>query len=236
MTELKAAMKSLEVHYQPIVAASDLSIIGHEALVRVPALSGGPLALFALAERAGLASLRRLTRLIRAAVAAAMERMAPDMLVFVNLHPEELWDDELFSPACPLFAHRRRVVLELSERARFPEAVRAHWRMEGLRTLGYTVAMDDFGTGHAELLTLAEIGPDVVKLDRSMIRDRTEPERPGRALGAIAAMCRTLDIRIVAEGIETESERRRAVNAGCQLLQGYLFARPAFPPLASLAR
>ena len=227
-------MKSLQIQYQPIVAASDLRVVGQEALVRAPSLPGGPLALFELAEGLGPAYLRRLTRAIRAAVAAAVELLSPGVRMFVNLHPEELWDDELFSPACPLFAFRRRVVLELTERTRFPEAARAHWRLAGLRTLGYGVAMDDFGTGHAELFTLAELGPDVVKLDRSMVRDHADSNRRSRALPAITAMCRRLDTQLVAEGIETESEHRRAVDAGCEMLQGFLFARPTFPPLAAV--
>lgn len=105
------------------------------------------------------------------------------------------------------------------------------------RELGFTTAIDDFGTGHAGLLLLAEIQPDVIKLDMDIVRG-VDSSAPRQAIvEAMVSLCRRLRIGLVAEGIETDAELRMLRGLGVRLSQGYLLGRPAigqlsaFPPL-----
>ena len=102
-----------------------------------------------------------------------------------------------------------------------------------LQRLGVSIAIDDFGTGYSSLAYLRDLPIDSVKIDRSFVRDLDSPLRgPQFALAlieAIARLAQHLDLEVVAEGIETESQRRLLQDLGCQLGQGYLFAKP-MPP------
>ena len=96
-----------------------------------------------------------------------------------------------------------------------------------LRRLGYRIAVDDLGAGYAALGALAMLEPDVVKLDMSLVRDLDRHPTKRRVVGAIATLCRELGSKVVAEGVETAIERKVLVELGIDLLQGYLFAKPA---------
>ncbi|MDP9085762.1 MAG: EAL domain-containing protein [Pseudomonadota bacterium] len=105
------------------------------------------------------------------------------------------------------------------------------------RELGFTSAIDDFGTGNAGLALLAEIQPDVVKLDMEIVRG-VDSNTPRQAIvEAMVGLCRRLRISLIAEGIETDAELRMLRGLGVRLAQGYLLGRPAigqlsaFPPL-----
>jgi EAL domain-containing protein (putative c-di-GMP-specific phosphodiesterase class I) len=99
-------------------------------------------------------------------------------------------------------------------------------RMQELKKLGVSLAIDDFGTGYSSLSTLRRFPLSRLKIDRSFIADI--PEKPGdmAITSAIVSLGRTLDLEVVAEGVETEEQARFLEGAGCELLQGYLFARP----------
>src|SRR5439155_7477737 len=94
------------------------------------------------------------------------------------------------------------------------------------------IAVDDLGAGYAALGALASLEPEIVKLDMSLVRDIDRHATKRRVVAAIATLCRELGGRVVAEGVETEAERDTVLGAGVELLQGYLYARPArgFPP------
>jgi EAL domain-containing protein (putative c-di-GMP-specific phosphodiesterase class I) len=96
-----------------------------------------------------------------------------------------------------------------------------------LRKLGYRIAVDDLGAGYAALGALATLEPEIVKLDMSLIRDLDRHPTKRRVVAAIASLCRELGGRVVAEGVETEAEYTAVVDAGIDLIQGYLLAKPA---------
>jgi EAL domain-containing protein (putative c-di-GMP-specific phosphodiesterase class I) len=169
---------------------------------------------------------QHLGRTVRAAVAVAAAHAPPDTLLFVNVHGLELTDEELFATEAVLSQHARRVVLEITERTSVDPAVGSS-RVAMLRRLGYRIAVDDLGAGYAALGALATLEPDVVKLDMSLVRDLDLHPTKRRIVTAIAGLCRELGSRIVAEGVETEGEKTACIDAGVDLLQGYLFARPA---------
>lgn len=227
---LTRALASLWMAHQPIVDWSKRTVYGYEALMRFaePALPH-PGALLAAAER--LSRIHEVGRTVRAAIAVASLDAPPDASIFVNLHARDLLDDDLFAPQ-GLGRLASRVVLEITERATLDEVRDLRERMQRLRALGYRIAVDDLGAGYAGLTSFAQLEPDIVKLDMSLIRDVDKEPTKRRLITAITGVCRDMGIKVVAEGIETVGERDAIVDLGCDLLQGYLFARPGrgFPP------
>ena len=98
--------------------------------------------------------------------------------------------------------------------------------LRGLRKMGLTIAIDDFGTGHSSLAYLRRLPVDVLKIDRAFVQDMDGDEDAHAIVRTILGLSRTLALRTVAEGVETEQQALLLKEAGCDLLQGYLFARP----------
>jgi EAL domain-containing protein (putative c-di-GMP-specific phosphodiesterase class I) len=226
-----SALSSLLTLYQPIVSAADGSVYGWEALVRSaePALPT-PQALFEAAERLG--RLEELGRAIRADVAANVALLGGQGSVFVNIHPHDLADDQLFSRAMPLTAAAGAVVFEITERASLERIGDVTARVRALRRMGFRIAIDDLGAGYAGLTTFAELHPDVAKLDMSLVRGVDHEPIKRKLIGSMAALCRELGILVVAEGVETAAEAEAVKGLGCDLLQGFHFGRPAPASLA----
>ena len=102
-------------------------------------------------------------------------------------------------------------------------------RMAQLRAMGYRIAVDDLGAGYAGLTSFAQLEPEVVKVDMSLVRGIDGSPTKQKLLESIIGLCRDLKIQIIAEGIETEPERDTLVRLGGDLCQGYLFAHPGRP-------
>jgi len=224
------AIKTLWLAYQPIVSWSERSVIAYEALVRneEPTLRAPP-DLFEAAERLG--RLRELGRIIRDRVAQTLIDVPIESEIFVNVHALELDDDSLFAATSPLSAVAKRVVLEITERAPLEKIKDVNSRVAQLRAMGYRIAVDDLGAGYAGLTSFAQLEPEVVKVDMSLIRGLDQSPTKQKLLRSMVGLCRELDIKMIAEGIETPEERDTLVRLGGDLCQGYLFARPgrAFP-------
>jgi EAL domain-containing protein (putative c-di-GMP-specific phosphodiesterase class I) len=222
---LDDALASLWMAFQPIVSWSARRLYGFEALVRSEsAVLPDPGALLDAAERSG--RLRELGRSIRARVAAALP--APEgAAVFVNLHASDLDDEALYDPAAPLSAHARRVVLEITERAALGSVDALPERLGTLRRLGYRIAVDDLGAGYAGLASFPALQPEVVKIDMTLVRGIDASPLKQRVVRSVAELGRELGTLVVSEGIETAAERDALAGLGCDLFQGYLFARPA---------
>jgi EAL domain-containing protein (putative c-di-GMP-specific phosphodiesterase class I)/CheY-like chemotaxis protein len=211
--------------FQPIVDIAGRSVYAYEALLRTDEESLRRTDIFiATAERLG--RVHQLGRAVRRAVAAAIADAPADALLFVNLHGLELADEDLFDAKSPLAQHASRVVLEITERIGLDPAA-GPARVAMLRKLGYRIAVDDLGAGYAALGALASLEPEIVKLDMSLVRDLDRHPTKRRVVAAMATLCRELGGRVVAEGVETPAERDTLVAAGIELLQGYLFAKPA---------
>jgi EAL domain-containing protein (putative c-di-GMP-specific phosphodiesterase class I) len=221
------ALDKLWIAFQPIVHLTERKTVAYEALVRSnePTLRS-PLELLDAAER--LDRLHHLGRRIRQQIAEAAAHAPADVLLFINLHPRDLNDDELYSSEAPLTIIARRVVLELTERASLKEVEGLAAKITRLRQLGFRVAVDDLGAGYAGLSTFIQLDPDFVKLDMSLVRGVDLSERKQSVIRALNRLCETdLSIRVVTEGVETAEERDALAKEGCVLLQGYLFAKPA---------
>ena len=96
-----------------------------------------------------------------------------------------------------------------------------------LRALGFKIAVDDLGAGYAGLASLAALEPEIVKIDMSLIRGVENHPTKRRVVGAITTLCRELGSQVVAEGVETDAERASVSAAGVDLIQGYLYGKPA---------
>ncbi|MCA9523679.1 MAG: EAL domain-containing protein, partial [Myxococcales bacterium] len=105
-------------------------------------------------------------------------------------------------------------------------------RVVRLREMGFRIAIDDLGAGYAGLSYFARLEPEVVKLDMSLIRHIDHELTKQRVVASMVSVSHELGMTVIAEGVEIEGERDTAHALGCDLLQGYLFAKPAppFPP------
>lgn len=220
------ALDKLFLFYQPIVCWSERRVFGWEALVRSgESALPHPGALFAAAEE-----LHRVKDL-----GAAIRRLAPEPLagneetLFLNLHPDDLLDDRLYDGSTPLSAMASRVVLEITERASLDRIPDARGRVATLRDLGFRIAVDDLGAGYAGLNSFATLEPDVAKLDMALVRDVHRLPTKQKLIRSLADLCRDMGIALVSEGVETAEERDTLIELGCDLFQGYHFARPAEP-------
>ncbi|HEY5289509.1 MAG TPA: EAL domain-containing protein [Caulobacteraceae bacterium] len=220
-----SALGKLWIASQPIISWGEQSIIAYETLVRTdePTLRS-PVDLFDVAER--LNRTEELGRAIRGLIVDLMPRAPAAATLFINLHPNDLADEELYSSTDGLAPFADRIVLEITERAALDQIRGLRSRIERLRGIGYRIAVDDLGAGYAGLSSFAALEPDVVKADMSLVRGIESSAVKRKLVGAIAALSKDLNIKLVAEGIETAAERDCIVSLGADALQGYLFARP----------
>jgi EAL domain-containing protein (putative c-di-GMP-specific phosphodiesterase class I) len=217
------ALALMWMAYQPLITASDGSVFGHEALLRTddPAVPN-PGVFLDMADR--LARGIDLGRQIRTLIAS---RRPLDGKTFINIHPDDLSDETLYDPTTLLTARARTVVLEITERSSLARIADLRGRVGRLRELGFGIAIDDLGAGYAGLTSFAALEPDMVKLDMSLVRDVDANPLKRKLIGSMVSLCRELGILVVAEGIETASERNVIVDLGCDLLQGFFLGRPA---------
>jgi len=160
-------------------------------------------------------------------VAAAAAGAPAGSKLFVNLHPEELDDFELLSSSAPLSTIARSVVLELTERTALDSVKGLHARVAKLRKLGFTIGLDDLGSGHAGLASFAQLEPDIVKIDMSLVRGVDASARKRSVVRAMLQLAgRDLNMMVICEGVETAAERDALASVGGDLFQGYLFGAP----------
>ncbi|RAX38562.1 GGDEF domain-containing protein [Rhizobium tropici] len=235
--ELRRAVERDEfvLHYQPQKEIRSGRVIGVEALVRWQHPSEGfllPDAFIPLAEETGLIVplgeivLRKACQQAR----AWRDRGLPDLRIGVNVSARQFLESSLTSQVASALQAAgldpQWLELELTESLIMRDVEGAIERMLELKALGVSLAIDDFGTGYSSLSTLRRFPLSRLKIDRSFIADI--PAKPGdmAITSAIVSLGRTLELEVVAEGVETEEQARFLEGAGCELLQGYLFARP----------
>lgn len=223
------ALSTLYPVFQPIVDVNAKSVIAYEALLRADEpLLPRPQEILAAAER--LDRLAELGRRMRARVAEAAHTLPEATDLYVNLHPHDLLDDELYDRNAPLSRLASRTVLEITERATLDDITDVEGRVSRLRLLGYRLAVDDLGAGYAGLNSMVRLQPDVVKLDMTLVRGVDSDPARQRVVGALIDLSHRLEMKVICEGVETvgESEYLSLVDGNWQ--QGYLFARPDIVP------
>jgi len=232
LRELKAALaaRALDVQYQPIVAAAGGAIIGVEALLRWTHPSRGAIApsiFVPLAEQYGLMNELGEVVLQRALADAARW---PDLFVAVNLSPVQIRDPHIVERVAAQVAQSgiaaSRLVLEITEGVLIDDPQEMQTRLEALRAFGVTMALDDFGTGYSSLSYLQKFPFQRLKIDRAFVNALGTIGNAGAIIHSIVTLGHALGMTVLAEGVETDQQRVLLRLAGCDEMQGFLFARP----------
>jgi diguanylate cyclase (GGDEF)-like protein len=232
-SELRRALeeKALDVHYQTIVAAEGSRIIGVEALLRWNHPTRGdipPMAFVPVAEQTGMMS--QLGEFVMRRALKDAKRW-PDLYIALNLSPLQLKDRSFFHLLSSILADTEidpsRVVLEITEGVLIDEPEEMRKRLEELRGLGLRIALDDFGSGYSSLSYLQRFPFDKLKIDRGFVTPLGRSENSAVIIQAIVALGRALGLGVLVEGVETEEQRVLLRLAGCDEMQGFLFAKPA---------
>jgi diguanylate cyclase (GGDEF)-like protein len=232
------ALQAFDVHYQPLVAASGGAIIGVEALLRWTHPTRGAIApsvFVPLAEEIGLMS--QLGEIVlRRALSDAMRW--PDLSISINLSPVQMRDPWLVDLVGALMAETgiapARVVLEVTEGILIDNPRDAQTQLAALRALGVSIALDDFGTGFSSLSYLQKFPFDKLKIDRAFVASLGATGNAGAIVQSIVTLGHALGMKVLAEGVENDEQRVLLRLAGCDEMQGYLFARPG--PAADVDR
>ncbi len=229
----------LRAALQPIVRLHDGAVMGWEALCRFrpTAHVDGPDALFAAAAAAGQ-EIEVDTVCLRAGLAQGVN--AHPAPLFLNIGVRTLLSDGVAERLDALLAEARfpasRVVLELSERHPVPDLAALQRVITDLRAGGYRVAVDDAGSGHASMRIVAEIRPDFIKIDRSLIHDVADDKARRALVVSLLSFGGHIGSRVIAEGIETEFELRALTDLGVQYGQGYHVGMPVMNDAPAHAR
>jgi EAL domain-containing protein (putative c-di-GMP-specific phosphodiesterase class I) len=211
--------------FQPVVDLRTQKIFAYEALGRTKSPDfEGPMQMFAAAVAENVTG--ELGRLLRS---MALDGCTGHPL-FLNIHPAELNERWVVQPDDPIFQHTEDVYLEITEAVPLSHFRLCSDMLAEVRGRGVHLVVDDLGAGYSNLKYIADLHPRVVKLDRNLIAGLARDTRLFKLVAAIVRMCTELDARVVAEGIETETELEAVIAAGARYGQGYLLARPAFPP------
>jgi diguanylate cyclase (GGDEF)-like protein/PAS domain S-box-containing protein len=235
--------KALEVHYQPQVDSRTRRLIGAEALLRWRGENGEwvpPSRFIPVAEDSGLILalgawvLEQACRQNRAWQAEGL----PPIPVAVNISAQQFRQ--------PRFVESLRAVLstsglpaeflelELTESAMVDSTDRNVEILSAVRALGVRIAIDDFGTGYSSLSYLKRLPIDALKIDQGFVHDIVDDPDDAAIVDAIIGLARTMRLRVIAEGVETEAQLTSLQRSGCNDMQGFLFARP-MPPEAFVA-
>ena len=232
--ELRRIIRDASLHtvFQPVVDMRTRAVLGHEALTRGPvdSLFEMPSVMFAMSNRVGLAS--ALDRVCREVAVRASAKMVDKGKLFLNVLPGSLVDEahrDVQELARQASLDPRDLVLEFSERAADPDPDAFASTMSSLKKQGFSVALDDVGTGRGSRELIERIGPHYLKLDVSLVRDIHENLIKQELLRTLLQMARQIDAAVIAEGVECEEEAAVLMQAGTQFGQGYLFAAPAAP-------
>jgi EAL domain-containing protein (putative c-di-GMP-specific phosphodiesterase class I) len=220
------AIERMWMAFQPIVEAGSGKLYGVEALVRSrePSIPTPPALLDSAAQ---LGRMPQLGRRVRQLSAGALEPRGDIPQLFVNLHPTDLFDVNLIDEDAPLTAIASRVILEVTERESLDTTPDLVGRLERLRALGFRIAVDDIGAGYSGLTSFTDLTPEIVKIDMSLVRSIHTSTVKQRTVGALCTLCHEMGTLVVGEGVETADERACLESLGCDLLQGYLIAKPA---------
>jgi diguanylate cyclase (GGDEF)-like protein/PAS domain S-box-containing protein len=227
--------EELTLHYQPIVAVDTRAVQGFEALLRwQPSESNStpPSTFVPVAEQCGLIVPISVWVLKKACFEAASWRQRypadPPLYVSINIsskhfshagfigHVKDTLEESAVDPQC--------ITIELTESLAMNDAAATEKTMSQLRTLGVKLSIDDFGTGYSSLSYLRRFPVDTLKIDQSFVK--TMDAENYAIVKTIVGLARNLDLKVVAEGVETPNQHQLLALAGCGSAQGYLFAEP----------
>ena len=231
-TSLRRALEvgELRVFYQPVVRASDLSVVGLEALVRWTSKELGtvsPGVFVPVAEETGL--IHDLGRFV-------MDRVCEDALKWphlrmaVNISPVQLRDPDFAKELLAMVMQHglkpERFELELTEGILVSNPTIAKRKLAKLKEMGFTLSLDDFGTGFSSIGYLRQFPFDILKVDRSFVRDIGLNATANALIQSLVSLGDAMDLSVIAEGIENEDQLKLLRLVQCEYVQGFLISRP----------
>jgi diguanylate cyclase (GGDEF)-like protein len=222
----------LDLHYQPIVSSQGGRMVGVEALLRWNHATRGsipPATFIPVAEQMGLMGTIGAFVLRRALHEA--KRWPEDLYIAMNLSPVQVRDGTIVDVVRSALAESGvspgRLVLEITEGVLIDNPDEMVKRIKDLHELGVRVALDDFGSGYSNLGYLQRFPLDKIKIDQSFVAALGRSSNGGVIIQAMVALGRALGLSVLVEGVETEHQRVLLRLAGCDEMQGFLFAKPA---------
>jgi diguanylate cyclase (GGDEF)-like protein/PAS domain S-box-containing protein len=236
--ELKVALgeRQLQLYYQPIFDAHDHSLAGFEALTRWQRSNGewvSPDEFIDVAEKSGM-----ITDLGLWVLQTACEQLEEwrqlcadkPVYISINVATDSFSDDRFYSDINQLFAQYQfqpgQLKLEITEHMLLNETEHILERLNGLIDLGCELMIDDFGTGYSSLAYLCRLPISTLKIDRSFVAKLTEDKQIAQVVQTIIALAKTLVVKVISEGVETEEQAAQLTRIGSDQLQGYLLGRP----------
>ena len=228
---------SLTTYFQPIVSLPNLEIVAYECLSRGVKSDGSlmpPYLLFKLAlENDLLFFLDRLCR-ENALKTAAVKKITAD--IFINFIPTSIYVPETCLQSTMHWARQleydpSRIVFEVVESHQVDDLKHLRSILDFYRDKGFRTALDDIGSGHTNLATLAALGADLIKIDMEIIRGIDKDPVKQSIFWALSTIAHENGIKVLAEGVETCEELAYVKENGAELAQGYLFAKPAAEPV-----
>ena len=220
------AMGTLAVELEPIVDGKSKKLVGYAArMFSAEETLATEVTLVAAAE--SLDVLLPLRRRVRDLAVKAFASCPADALLFVDVHPSDLRDGDLYSPEPPLARIAERVVLQVRASGLTINDLSA--RASVLRFVGFRLAIADLDVGQACLEQIADLSPEFVKIDARLVRGLDTSVARRRLVSALVSMCRSLDAVAIAEGVSTAEECEALHEAGCGMVQGSIAARYTVP-------
>ena len=224
----------LNMVYQPIIDLRRGEVLGWEALARGPAAGNfsSPKNMFDFAEEVGLVF--RLEQTCREQAVKNLGEMKTDQKLFLNIHPQTMGDPAFRSgETLHLLADHglkpSNVVFEITERHSVNDFTLFYRTLEHYRSQGYLVAIDDVGTGYSGLSRIAELRPDFMKVDMSLVQGIDTNPVQRALMESLVTLAEKIGCSLIAEGIERETELSSLMSMGVHFAQGFYLARPASP-------
>ena len=223
---LTRTFATIHAEFQPVVSVREKRVIGYEALMRCDeTLFASYNALLLAAERVGWRN--ALSRTLYQRIAQDCSDLPEGALLFVNIHPLDAQEALLAGSGAPLEPIARGVVLDVSESVAGEQLGALASALPDLRGAGFRIAIDNVGTGSSGLDIFSKLSPEFAKLDRSVYSGIDKDPGRQRTVRAMYAMFKSLEVPLIAEGVETAAERDALIAAGADLAQGNLFGAPS---------
>ena len=221
--------------YQPIVDIAQKKVFAHEALIRGPHGESASSVLSQVTEQ----NRYRFDQACRVKAIKGAKALGIQECISINFLPNAIYKPELCIRTTLAAAQANsfaldHIIFEVTEGERVEDGP---WFAEILREYkrcGFKTAIDDFGAGYAGMKLLADFQPDIIKIDMDLIRGIQQSPARKSIVRALVKLCEEMKIIVVAEGVESSGEREFLRDAGISLMQGYLFAKPAFHAVAQI--
>ncbi|HDS9725244.1 TPA: bifunctional diguanylate cyclase/phosphodiesterase, partial [Enterobacter bugandensis] len=219
------------VYYQPIVDSFSNEIYGYEALIRwIHPVKGilSPDYFISVAEKTGM--INEIGKNVLELACREAASWAVPARISVNVSPVQLGTKSFTAMVQSILKETglpaSRLELEVTESSLFSDSNTPLTILKKLRSLGVKISIDDFGTGYSSLSRLSELNFDKIKIDKSFVNPISTQDDALNIVKLITGMAKSLNMRVIAEGVETEAQLERLQALGCDLVQGYLFGKP----------